>query len=315
MQNGTAPIQANTNAARARPASRGLTVAMQRRLFLLPAVLVTLGFVIFPMLFGLYVAFTDWQLNDPAGAVFNGLDNFRRILQDHRFWNAIRNNFVFVLIGVPLQYTIALILALLLNQDNIKGQKFFRVAFLLPFMMSPVAAGWMIGRSIMDAQRGPLPTVLRDLGFQNVSFFADGNRGVMSLLMIDAWYSIPFMFVLLLAGLQALPPEVMEAAKIDGAGRWQSFRDMTFPLLLPVSLTAVILRTIFNFKVIDIILVVTGGGPGNATETLTAYIYRRGVQNIDVGYATAMSQLFLIMVILTVVALLVIVGRKVRDVT
>jgi multiple sugar transport system permease protein len=288
--------------------------ATQRRLFLLPAVIVTLGFVIFPMLFGIYVAFTDWQLNDPAGAVFNGFENFQRIFQDHRFWNAIRNNFVFVLIGVPLQYVIALGLALLLNQD-IRGQKFFRVAFLLPFMMSPVAAGWMIGRSIMDAQRGPLPTLLRDLGFENVSFFADGSRGVMSLLMIDAWYSIPFMFVLLLAGLQALPPEVMEAAKIDGAGPWQSFRDMTFPLLLPVSLTAVILRTIFNFKVIDIILVVTGGGPGNATETLTAYIYRRGVQNIDVGYATAMSQLFLIMVILTVVALIVIIGRKVRDVT
>lgn len=314
MQNGTAPIQATSTVSRATPRGRSISVAMQRRLFLLPAVIVTLGFVIFPMLFGIYVAFTDWQLNDPAGAVFNGLENFRRIFQDQRFWNAIRNNFVFVLIGVPLQYAIALGLALLLNQD-IRGQKFFRVAFLLPFMMSPVAAGWMIGRSIMDAQRGPLPTVLRDLGFQNVSFFADGNRGVMSLMMIDAWYSIPFMFVLLLAGLQALPPEVMEAAKIDGAGRWQTFRDMTFPLLLPVSLTAIILRTVFNFKLIDIIMVVTGGGPGNATETLTAYIYRRGVQNVDVGYATAMSQLFLIMVILTVVALLVIVGRKVRDVT
>lgn len=314
MQNGTAPIQATSTVSRATPSGRSISVAMQRRLFLLPAVIVTLGFVIFPMLFGIYVAFTDWQLNDPAGAVFNGLENFRRIFQDQRFWNAIRNNFVFVLIGVPLQYVIALGLALLLNQD-IRGQKFFRVAFLLPFMMSPVAAGWMIGRSIMDAQRGPLPTVLRDLGFQNVSFFADGNRGVMSLMMIDAWYSIPFMFVLLLAGLQALPPEVMEAAKIDGAGRWQTFRDMTFPLLLPVSLTAIILRTVFNFKLIDIIMVVTGGGPGNATETLTAYIYRRGVQNVDVGYATAMSQLFLIMVILTVVALLVIVGRKVRDVT
>lgn len=293
---------------------RGLTEAGQRRLFLLPAVLVTLAFVIFPTIFGIYVSFTDWQLNDPAGAVFNGLENFRRILDDGRFWNALRNNFTFVLIGVPLQYVIALGLALLVNQD-IRGRKFFRVAFLLPFMMSPVAAGWMIGRSIMDAQRGPLPTLLRDLGFSNVSFFADGNRGIMSLLLIDAWYSIPFMFVLLLAGLQALPGEVMEAAKIDGAGRWQSFWDMIFPLLLPVSLTAVVLRTIFQFKVIDVILVVTGGGPGNATETLTTYVYRRGVQNVDVGYATAMSQLFLIAVILTVVALLVVVGRKVRDVT
>jgi multiple sugar transport system permease protein len=275
---------------------------------------VTLAFVIFPTIFGIYVSFTDWQLNDPAGAVFTGLDNFRHVLQDGRFWGALRNNFIFVLIGVPLQFVVALGLALLVNQE-IRGRRFFRVVFLLPFMMSPVAAGWMIGRSIMDAQRGPLPTFLRDLGFTNVSFFADGFRGTLSLLLIDAWYSIPFMFVLLLAGLQALPPEILEAAKIDGAGRWHSFRDMIWPLLLPVSLTAVVLRTIFEFKVIDIILVVTGGGPGNATETLTTYIYRRGVQNVDVGYATAMSQLFLIAVILTVVALIVFVGRWVRDVT
>lgn len=309
-------LSANQRPAVNRPRSRGqgLTEAAQRRLFLLPAVVVALTFVIFPTIFGIYVSFTDWQLNDPAGSVFTGLDNFQRILQDARFWNAMRNNFTFVLIGVPFQYVMALGLALLVNQE-IWGRKFFRVVFLLPFMMSPVAAGWMIGRSVMEAQRGPLPTVLRDFGFTNVSFFADGTRGVLSLILIDSWYSIPFMFVLLLAGLQALPAEVMEAARIDGAGRWQAFRDMIFPLLLPVSLTAVVLRTIFEFKVIDIILVVTGGGPGNATETLTTYVYRRGVQNIDVGYATAMSQLFLIAVIVTVVLIIGIVGRRVRDVT
>jgi multiple sugar transport system permease protein len=300
----------------ARPARRGRgpSEAMQRRAFLLPAVLIALAFVIFPTIFGIYVSFTDWQLNDPDGRVFNGLQNFRRIFGDDRFWNALKNNFVFVLIGVPFQYVVAFGLALLLNQE-IRGRKFFRVVFLLPFMMSPVAAGWMIGRSIMDAQRGPLPNFLRDLGLSDFSFFSDGTRALFSLLLIDSWYSIPFMLVLLLAGLQALPHEVMEAAKIDGAGRWQSFRDMTFPLLLPVSLTAIVLRAVFEFKVIDIILVVTGGGPGNATETLTTYIYRRGVQNIDVGYATAMSQLFLIAVIVTIVAVIVLVGRKVRDVT
>ncbi|MDQ3694970.1 MAG: sugar ABC transporter permease [Chloroflexota bacterium] len=304
--------QPPTVARQARP-GRGLTEAGQRRAFLLPAVLLALAFVIFPTVFGIYVSFTDWQLNDPAGRVFNGLQNFQRIASDDRFWNALKNNFMFVLIGVPFQYVLAFGLALLLNQE-IRGRKFFRVVFLLPFMMSPVAAGWMIGRSIMDAQRGPLPSFLRDLGFSDVSFFSDGIRALFSLTLIDSWYSIPFMLVLLLAGLQALPPEVMEAAKIDGAGTWQSFRDMTFPLLLPVSLTAIVLRAVFEFKIIDIILVVTGGGPGNATETLTTYIYRRGVQNIDVGYATAMSQLFLIAVIITIVSVIVVVGRKVRDV-
>lgn len=298
----------------ARPGKRpGMNQGWQRRLFLLPAVILTLAFVIFPTLFGLYVSFTDWQLNDPAGRVFNGLDNFRGIAGDGRFWNALRNNFVFVGIGIPLQYVVALGLALLLNQE-IRGRKFFRVVFLLPFMMSPVAAGWMIGRSLMDAQRGPLPELLRWLGFENVSFFETGARAVASLLLIDSWYSIPFLLVMLLAGLQALPPEVMEAARIDGATGWQMFRDMTFPLLLPISLTAVVLRAVFEFKLIDIILVVTGGGPGNATETLTTYIYRRGVQNVDVGYATAMSQVFLLVVIATITLILATVGRRVREV-
>ncbi|MEJ7762441.1 MAG: sugar ABC transporter permease [Thermomicrobiales bacterium] len=293
---------------------RGAGTAGQQRVFLLPAVLVTLAVVIFPTVFGLYVSFTDWQLNDPAGRVPNGLANFRAIAGDGRFWNALRNNFLFVGIGVPVQYAIALGLALLLNQD-LAGRRFFRVAFLLPFMMSPVAAGWMIGRSIFDAQRGPLADLLRTLGFDGITFFDTGPRAIASLLIIDAWYSIPFMLVLLLAGLQAMPVEVFEAAHIDGASPWQRFKDMTFPLLLPVSLTAVILRVIFEFKVIDIILVVTGGGPGNSTETLTSYIYRRGVQGLDVGYATAMSQIFLIVVTVTVVVLLLTVGRRARAIS
>ncbi len=292
----------------------GIGTVGQRRMFLLPAVLVTLAVVIFPTVFGLYVSFTDWQLNDPSGRDPNGFANFRAIARDGRFWNALRNNFVFVGIGVPVQYVIALGLALLLNQDLL-GRRFFRVAFLLPFMMSPVAAGWMIGRSIFDAQRGPLADLLRTVGFDGITFFDTGPRALASLLIIDAWYSIPFMLVLLLAGLQAMPTEVFEAAHIDGASSWQRFRDMTFPLLLPVSLTAVILRVIFEFKVIDIILVVTGGGPGDSTETLTSYIYRRGVQGLDIGYATAMSQLFLIMVTVTVTVLLLTVGRRAQSVS
>lgn len=304
---------------------RGVTAAMpvgttgrlnqtwQQRFFLLPAVFFTIALVIFPTLFGIYVAFTDWQLNDPTGRAFNGLDNFRAIASDGRFWNALKNNFIFVLLGVPFQYVVALGLALLLNQE-IRGRKAFRVIFLLPFMMSPVAAGWMVGRSIMDGQRGPLVDLLRNLGIEGFTFFDTGPRAIFSLLLIDSWYSIPFLLVMLLAGLQALPTEVMEAARIDGASRWQGFRDMTFPLLLPVSLTAVVLRTVFEFKLIDIILVVTGGGPGNSTETLTAYIYRRGLQNVDVGYATAMSQLFLIAVIVSITLLLVTVGQRIRDI-
>jgi multiple sugar transport system permease protein len=131
-------------------------------------------------------------------------------------------------------------------------------------------------------------------------------------MMINAWYAIPFVMVMLLAGLQAMPGEIFEAVHLDGAGRWQTFRDMTFPLLLPVSLTAIVLRIIFEFKLIDIIYVVTGGGPGDASTTLSLYVYKAGYLSGDIGYATAIAEVFLVIVILIVSVLLATVGRKVR---
>jgi multiple sugar transport system permease protein len=289
------------------------SLKFQRRFFLLPAVIITLLFVIFPTVFGIYVSFTDWRLNAVDGRQFSGLDNFRRMWEDDRFWNALKNNLIFVFIGIPIQFAIALLMAVLVNQ-NIKGRKFFRVAFLLPFMLSPVAAGWMIGRSIFDARWGPITNVLDDYFGIEYSFYQDGQHSMFALILLSAWYSIPFIFVMLLAGLQAMPTEIFEAARIDGANAWQTFRDMTWPLLLPVSLTAIVLRMIFEFKLIDIILVVTGGGPGNATETLTAYIYREGYQSLNVGYGTAMAEVFLWIIIAIMTLFLYLVSRRVRDV-
>ncbi|MFL5760301.1 MAG: carbohydrate ABC transporter permease [Thermomicrobiales bacterium] len=284
----------------------------ERALFLLPAVELTFAFVIFPTIFGIYIAFTDWNLSAVSGRHFNGLDNFRRLVHDGDYWRVIGNNFKY-LIGVLIQYVIAFGLALLLNQ-NIRGRKFFRVVFLLPFMLSPVAIGWMIGRSILDAQYGVVTPLLAKIGFEDVSFFDQPFPAFLGIMAMDAWYSIPFIMVLLLAGLQALPHEVFEASRIDGATAWQTFRHMTFPLLLPVSLTAIVLRAVFEFKLIDIVRVVTNGGPGESTDTATNFIYREGIEKTNVGYATALSQVFLIIVILFVAFVLVTIGRKVRDV-
>jgi multiple sugar transport system permease protein len=285
----------------------------QRLLFLLPALQITISLVIFPTLFGLAVAFTQWDLGGVAGPVFNGLDNFRKLTSDEFFWNALGNNFKYVLVAVPLQYVLAFSVALLLNQ-GIKGQKFFRVAFLVPFMISPVAVGWMVGRSMLDANRGVVPKGLERIGFDDVSFFDQRVPAFLGIVAMDSWVAIPFMMVLLLAGLQAMPTEVFEAAQIDGANPWQRFWDFTFPLMLPVSVTAIVLRVIFEFKLVDIVRVVTAGGPGGATDTLSLYIYREGVESGNVGYATAMSMVFLIIVLVSVTALLFVAARKVRDV-
>jgi len=285
----------------------------QRLIFLLPAIQITLALVIFPTLFGLVVAFTQWDLGGVSGPQFNGIDNFKKIAQDETFWNALGNNVQYVLVGIPIQYIIAFAIALLLNQQ-IRFQKFFRVSFLLPFMISPVAVGWMIGRSIMDANRGVLPNVLEKVGIENVSFFDQPVPAFLGIISMDAWISIPFMMVMLLAGLQALPTEVFEAAQIDGATGWRRFWDITFPLMLPVSLTAIVLRMIFLFKIVDVVRVVTAGGPGGATDTLSLYIYREGVESSNVGYATAMAMVFLIFVLLVVSLFLIFVTKRVRDV-
>jgi multiple sugar transport system permease protein len=288
-------------------------LAGQRLLFLLPALQITLSLVIFPTLFGLAVAFTQWDIGGISGPTFNGLDNFRRMAADGRFWNALGNNFKYVLVAVPFQYVVAFIIALLLNQ-SIRGRKFFRVVFLLPFMISPVAVGWMVGRSILDANRGVVPKLLANLGIERVSFFDQPVPAFLGIVAMDSWIAIPFMMVLLLAGLQALPAEVFEAAQIDGASGWKRFWDITFPLMLPVSVTAIVLRAIFEFKLVDVVRVVTAGGPGGATDTVSLYIYREGVESGNVGYATAMAMVFLIVVLVAVTTLLIFVGRRIRDV-
>jgi multiple sugar transport system permease protein len=285
----------------------------QQLLFLLPALQITLSLVIFPTLFGVAVSFTQWDIGGVSGPIFNGFQNFQSLASDERFWNALGNNFKYVLVAVPLQYVIAFAIALLLNQ-NIKGQKFFRVAFLLPFMISPVAVGWMVGRSILDANRGVVPKLLERVGLDGVSFFDQQLPAFLGIVAMDSWIAVPFMMVMLLAGLQALPVEVFEAAQIDGASGWQRFWDITFPLMLPVSLTAIVLRVIFEFKLVDIVRVVTAGGPGGATDTLSLYIYREGVESGNVGYATAMAMVFLVVVLASVTILLVLATRRIRDV-
>jgi multiple sugar transport system permease protein len=285
----------------------------QQLLFLLPALQLTLSLVIFPTIFGFAVSFTQWDIGGISGPVFNGLENFRRMAVDERFWNALGNNFKYVLVAVPFQYVIAFMIAILLNQ-NIRGQKFFRVAFLLPFMISPVAVGWMVGRSILDANRGVIPKLLEKVGLEGVSFFDQQVPAFLGIVAMDSWIAVPFMMVMLLAGLQALPIEIFEAAQIDGASGWRRFWDITFPLMLPVSLTAIVLRVIFEFKLVDIVRVVTAGGPGGATDTLSLYIYREGVESGNVGYATAMAMVFLVVVLVSVTAFLVIGTRRVRDV-
>ncbi|MDP9136992.1 MAG: sugar ABC transporter permease [Pseudomonadota bacterium] len=287
--------------------------AGHRALFVLPAALFTIAMVIFPTFFGLYIAFTDWNLSSFAGRKFSGLDNLRTLLGDPYYWNALRNMIYYVL-AVLGQYAIAFGLALLLNAE-IRARKFFRVAFLLPFMLSPVAVSWMVGKSIMEYRFGPAATLARQLGWDTPAFFTSPWVARLSIMAMDAWVSIPFIMILLLAGLQALPKEITEAAKVDGASPWQSFWQITFPLMLPVSITAILIRVIFELKLADIVINVTAGGPGGATDTVSSFIFREYRDRSNVGYGTMLAEFYLIIIIIFVTVLLNFANRRVRNVT
>jgi multiple sugar transport system permease protein len=287
--------------------------AGHRAVFLLPALLFTIAMVIFPTFFGLYIAFTDWNLSSLTGRRFSGLDNVRSMLSDPYYWNALRN-MIFYVLAVFVQYAVAFGLALLLNAE-IRARKFFRVAFLLPFMLSPVAVSWMIGKSLMEYRFGPAATLARYLGWDSPAFFATPWVARLSIMMMDAWVWIPFIMILMLAGLQALPREISDAAKVDGASPWQSFWQITFPLMLPVSVTAIVLKIIFQLKLADIVINVTAGGPGGATDTVSSFIFREYRDRSNVGYGTMLAEFYLVIIIIFVLLMLQLVSRWMRKVT
>ena len=280
--------------------------AGKRTLFVLPAALFVISLVIYPQLFALYISFADWNLASIQGPRPDGWDNMVQMWNDQFYWNALKN-MVYYVLAVGVEYAIAFGLALLLNAQ-IRARKFFRVVFLLPLMLSPVAVAWMIGKSMLEVRFGPISRVVRELGFEP-SFFGTPEMARFMIMAMDAWTFIPFMMIMLLAGLQALPREVIEASKVDGATGWQSFREVIFPLMLPVSVTAIVIRIIFKLKLADIIINVTSGGPGGATDSVTSFIFREYRDRSNVGYGTLLAMVYLVLIIIFVTLLLKLVSR------
>ena len=279
----------------------------KRTLFLLPAVLFVVAMVVFPLLFGLTIAFYNWNLSSPTGRQFNGFDNIRQMWDDPFYWNALKN-MVYYTLAILVEYAIAFAMALLLAAE-IRALKFFRVAFLLPLMLSPVAVSWMVGKSMMEIRFGPLARLARELGWERPSFFGTPEVARATMMIMDGWTFIPFMMIMILAGLQAIPKEIQEAARVDGAGSWRGFWEVTFPLMLPVSITAILIRIIFKLKLADIIINVTAGGPGGATDSVTSFIFREYRDWSNVGYGTLLAMVYLVLIVLAVTAFMKLADR------
>jgi len=263
-------------------------------ILIVPVITFILCIAIFPLVFSLYMTVSRWAPGT-GGIKFIGLQNFKGIIHDPRFYHALWLSFAYVGALIIIELSIGTLIALLL-QKELKGKNFFRITYMLPMLLSPVAVSY-VWRMIFDFNRGPANFFLNLIGFKPVEWLSGNFSAIISLIIVDVWQWTPFMILTILAAFEALPEELFEAAVVDGGTQFQIFRKITLPVALPVIVTIVLLRTIDAFKVFDTVYILTGGGPGTATEMLNFYIYIKGFRAFDLGYGTAMSWIQLIILI------------------
>lgn len=250
--------------------------------WVLPALLVLVALSVYPLIFAVKVSLTN-----STGAFT--LSNFARLFADRLFAVSAAQTMVLTLVALTVEFALGLALAVLID-SLARGRIFFRAGILVPMLLPPVVAA-VVWRLIYNPQFGVLNGTLRRLGFNTASLIWTNSEStaLLSVILVDVWEWTPFLFLLLSAGLQAIPPEPLEAARIDGARPWQIFRDVTLPLLKPTILLALLLRAMDLVRIFDQIFILTQGGPGTATETVSLYIYRTAFRFSNFGYAAAMS--------------------------
>lgn len=262
-----------------------------------PALLGFLAFFLLPTARAFYIGLTEWTLLSPPR--FVGLENFRRMATDPAFWDSLRVTVVYVLLNIPLQVALALGLALLL--DRFGRSVAWRSVMLFPFLISGVVAA-MIWFWLLDPALGFGNAVLESLGFRRHGFFSDVSQALPTVAAVNVWRHVGFNALLLYTGLQAIPAYLVEAARVEGAGAMRVFYHVTLPLLRPILVFVIVTSVIGSFQIFDTIAVTTEGGPGTATRTIVWYIYLTGFGSFRMGYASAMScVLFVGLVLVTAV--------------
>jgi len=273
---------------------------MARRLlpFLLiaPLFLLMLIWILFPFAYVIIISFFNWQ---PAAAPelgwrFVGISNFVRAFYDERFINSLLNTGFYVFFCLSLELLLGLAIALILSGEMM-GVSVIRVLLTLPFIVSPIVAGFA-WRLLFYAQKGPINYILNCMHLQQIPWLTQPPFPLFAVAICDIWQWTPFVALCLLAGISSIPKEMKEAATVDGLTDWQTFRYITLPAITPVMIVVMILRFIDLVKIFDVIFVMTQGGPGTCTESVTGYIYILGFKNFDMGYAAATSLIILIIV-------------------
>ncbi len=268
-------------------------------LFLLPNILIFGLFIIVPAIQGLRMSLTEWGVFTTPR--FIGFANFVELAQDAVFWKTFSNTIVYSLFTVSLIMVYALALALLLYKNTIKGEKIFRSLFYIPSLLSMITVG-IAWRFILGDEMGIINYLLRRFGGSGIPWLTDSNLAMISIIGVSIWAQAGYYMVILIAGLQAIPIELYEAATIDGASRTKTFTAITIPLLRSTLLVVMVLSTIASFKAYELISVMTKGGPGYATKLIVQQVYQVAFLEDRMGYASAMSiVLMLIISIFTLV--------------
>lgn len=266
-----------------------------KHVFIWPAFLIVLLVGIFPLIFSFTISFQSMRLVPPTPPRFIWFDNYGSLLSNARFWSTVATTSLIVFLSVSIQYVLGFAIALALHA-KIPGEQLFRVGFLLPMLMAPIAVS-LVGRMLFHSTVGPVNEAFTILGLPNLPFLTDARWALGTIIFIEVWQWTPFIILMLLAGLASLPQDVYEAAELENASAWQQFWGITFPMLLPISAAVIFIRIIEGFKIIDTVYVLTGGGPGVSTETLTLFAYQEGFKKFNLGYTSALSFLFLIVIV------------------
>jgi len=267
-------------------------------IFILPCVIILISISVFPFIYSLFLSLNSWQLATGGAKKFIWLANYGRLFTEPRFWNSMWNMGKELIFGVTSQFVIGLLLALALNRI-FRTRSLITTLFLLPMMIPPVVVGcnW---RQIYHFSYGPLNYILRLFHISNegLNWLGSVKLSMPSIIISDTWEWTPFMMIVLLAGIQSIPVDLYEVARVDGASRWQMFLHITLPLLKPTIIVVVLIRVMDAFKLFDLVVLLTQGGPAGSSETIAYYNYLVGFKYFDVGYAAALAYIQLIIIII-----------------
>lgn len=266
-------------------------------MFLSPALILLMIFSIIPIIWVIYLSFTDYNVFTPPDWV--GFENYSKLVNDDSFWNAFKNTFFYWVLVTPAITILSLILAILVNQ-KLRFIKAYRLAFYFPVLVSVVVTAllwkWMF------AGDGLFNYILGIFNIDPLPWLTSPDTSMISVAIVTVWQGIGYYMLIYLAGLQSVSPELYEAAEIDGAGFWRKHWSITVPLVRPIIFFVTVISTMGAFKEFTLMLVMTDGGPLNSTTTLVYLIYKEGIQNINMGYASAIATvLFLVILVITII--------------